>query len=282
MPSLKKSLLTVLITFLLTGISPALIKDNASGKAPKSGTGENYNRAMKSYSKKDYKSAAGFFKKSAGEFPGEAAVNYNLACLYALLLDDCQTIDTGEDSAVPEEEIFTYLEKAISIDPALKNRAQKDRDFLKVKEKARFLTATGQYAPDQAGVKKFLCRVNAWYTGNCSMGAYGCDSVKFFRDGSVEYRPYGPDCESLELPAGECGKIKKNNKGRYRVLKDRIVIIYNDGRKFEFSYPDKKGELYEMNGGPSGKKNSPETYDFRHSTDGRGKLSDVHPEPCSA
>jgi hypothetical protein len=84
---------------------------------------------MKHHTKNDFARSAELFRKASFADPSAKLPAYNLACALARLSD--------------ETEGKVALERAIALDPKVKERAPKDKDFAKVLDKAWFKSLVG-------------------------------------------------------------------------------------------------------------------------------------------
>ncbi len=84
---------------------------------------------MKHHTKNDFARSAELFRKASFADPSAKLPAYNLACALARLAD--------------ETEGKVALERAISLDPKVKERAPKDKDFAKVLDKVWFKSLVG-------------------------------------------------------------------------------------------------------------------------------------------
>lgn len=84
---------------------------------------------MKHHTKNDFARSAELFRKASFADPNAKLPAYNLACALALLGD--------------ETEGKAALARAIALDPKVKERAPKDKDFAKVLDKAWFKSLVG-------------------------------------------------------------------------------------------------------------------------------------------
>lgn len=122
--------------------------------------------------KKDFENAKKYFLQTLKKNPSDAFANYNLACLYALLLNQCE-LDTSED------QIMELLEKAIRSKPQYKSKMLKDNDLTILRGKYRFNALAGF-------TKKEILTKVTWY--GPSPGAYGpMDQINFLPDGTFIY-----------------------------------------------------------------------------------------------
>jgi tetratricopeptide (TPR) repeat protein len=122
--------------------------------------------------KKDYGNAKKYFLQTLKKSPNDAFANYNLACVYALLLNQCELDAT-------EEQIIQLLEKAIRSKPQYKDKMLKDKDLAIIKGKYSFNALAG------FSKKEILTKV-IWY--GPSPGAYGpLDQIIFYENGTFTY-----------------------------------------------------------------------------------------------
>lgn len=129
-------------------------------------------KGIEAYNKKDYPKAIEYFSDTLKSSPNDAYANYNLACVYAILLSQCEDIP-GDDL------IFKLLKKAIKNKPSYKSKLLNDEDFNSIKEGYRFQELAGKS-------KRNILTSITWY--GPSPGAYGpIDQFQFKEDGTFLY-----------------------------------------------------------------------------------------------
>lgn len=135
--------------------------------------------------KKDFENAKKYFLQTLKKNPGDAFANYNLACVYALLLNQCE-LDASED------QIIELLGKAIRSKPQYKSKMLKDNDLIIVRGKYSFNALAG------FSKKEILTKV-IWY--GPSPGAYGpMDQIIFLPNGTFTYssKKFGDSGEVIQ------------------------------------------------------------------------------------
>ncbi|MDH5721263.1 MAG: tetratricopeptide repeat protein [Spirochaetia bacterium] len=234
-------------------------KQAANQNTRTSGAADELNsKAMAFYKKKDYENAVNTFQEAIKAAPEHKLANYNLACVYALSINECRMIEF-QNSAYGDSDLYAQLEKAIKLDDSVKEKAKKDGDFKKIKNEIRFQKLTEQL-PDSSSTaewKNLLVQGKAWYTGECSGGVYGCSTIKFLPDNTIRYEkisnPCIPDPESEE-----CSDYKNKMKNiKYEIANSEIILNYQDGTKEIYALPGHEGSAE------------------------RPALNDIHPDPCS-
>jgi len=213
-------------------------------------------KAMAFYKQKEYEKAVNSFREAIKEAPEHKLANYNLA--YALSINECRMIEF-QNSAYGDSDLYAQLQKAIKFDNAVKEKAKKDSDFDKIRNEIQFKKLLG-LLPDSSNTtewKNLLVQGKAWYTGECSGGVYGCSTIKFLPDNTIQYEkisnPCIPDPESKE-----CSDYKNKMKNiKYEIANSEIILNYHDGTKEVYALPGHEGSAE------------------------KPALNDIHPEPCS-
>ena len=195
---------------------------------------------MEFYKKKDYWGAAAEFKKAIEADPTHKLANYNLACVYALLLED----DLAEPSGYT---VIEQLEKAIKLDPNVKTKAAKDSDFNNMRRDTRFMELVGLLPQDSDGWKNHLTDREEWVLGNCGGGIYNslCDYISFKKDNTFRKKIALHECFGLseeELKnTKNCTNFGKDyyiyESGKYDIRGTKAVIEFESGKTEEISLP---------------------------------------------
>jgi tetratricopeptide (TPR) repeat protein len=215
---------------------------------------------MKHYRAKEYERAALSFEKALSIDPDHKFANYNLACMYSLLFE-CEQVCVA-DNCSGREKIYKQLEKAVKLDHKAAEKSIKDSDFSRIRGTVGFWRASG-YKTDSV-MMSMMMPGSLWFTGRCSGGAYGCESVSFNDDKTFKINTMGPECgfEEEKISKEECRLIQKKNRGSWSLHDGQVVLKFQDGRIEKYSYPDEKGVMKQNNG--------------------KKILQDFNPDPCSA
>jgi len=194
-------------------------------------------KGMELYHKKAYADAAKEFRLAIASDPNHKLANYNLACVMALQFDICEP----EPSA---EEVLSQLKAAAKLDPEVRTKAPKDRDFAKFHGEPRFLEALDLLPgkEDAAGWKKILTG-RQWNIGGCGAGVYGsiCNTIRFRDDSTFQKKearlaclgdPESEGCEGFQMQ-----NPYRNLIGSYEIKNGKAVLHYDSGETEELGLP---------------------------------------------
>ncbi|HMW04317.1 MAG TPA: hypothetical protein PK079_22340 [Leptospiraceae bacterium] len=153
--------------------------------------------------KKDYKKAEEIFKKSLSISPNDAKANYNLACTYALMEEQCEPSENGNP--------LTLLEKAVLGDVYYKTKMLKDSDLKSLRNNIKFYKLAGL-------TKKQILTKIIWY--GPKPGVANIDKMVFTDSGKFYYSVFNSSGE------GNPGYTEYN--GRYVWIKEDIQIQFDE------------------------------------------------------
>ncbi|MES0489366.1 MAG: hypothetical protein ABUK01_05195 [Leptospirales bacterium] len=195
---------------------------------------------MKFYNKKQYEKAATSFENAVKVDPKHKLANYNLACTYANMVDECGTIETRD---VGEEYIFKQLKIAAQLDPNVKNKAPKDSDLIFYAKDTQFLEALSLLPAknDSEGWKKIITDEDFVYEGNC-VGGSGifpatCDHFFFSKDGSFTVDEANEECEFNYEECEKIHSLSTKKTGTYIIENQKLLLEYESGKTKEIDIP---------------------------------------------
>ncbi len=205
------------------------------------------NKGMDFYRQKDFVNAVKNFREAIKLNKNHPNANYNLACMYSLLVDECGMIEL-EDESLGESAVFEQLLKAVSINPGIRNKAPKDSDFKRYHNDIRFLNALDLLPAGNnlSGWTNILTSRKSWVLPECGMGVYesSCNSLSFQKDGTFTKNKYDWEC----LTGGKENCNQQNQRpGKYEIKNMNLILNYNDGSKETKALP-----LPEHTGDPCG------------------------------
>ena len=214
-------------------------KDSVGSVIENNAANELHKQAMELYRKKDYPGAAELFKKIIAADPEHKLANYNLACTYALMFHECEIFPR-------ESDIFNQLKKAADLDPAVKTRALKDKDFKNFNKSIRFLEALNllPVKSDNDGWKKIMTGQERWNIGNCGGGVYTsqCDGITFKKDGTFIKNIVNRECMGAPDDVEKCRDFDMsdpyiNQSGTYEIKNQKATLKFDSGKSEEMSLP---------------------------------------------
>lgn len=119
-------------------------------------------RGLEQYRQGDFISASELFVMALEEDPGHKWANFNQACMLALFIEHgIEQLDQWD----MEDRIYTHLQRAIAVDPSIRQRALADSDFNSIRDHDIF---------------RFLCQDPGFESsGYTTLTFTGTDSLEF-------------------------------------------------------------------------------------------------------
>lgn len=201
---------------------------------------QHFNKSgMEFYKKREYQLAVEEFKKAINSDPEHKLANYNLACTYALMFDECEVFPR-------ESDIFNQLKKAADLDPSVRTKALKDSDFKKFNKSTRFFAALNLLPKkeDNEGWKNILIGTESWNIGNCGGGVYStqCDGIIFNKNGTFIKNVVNSECMSAPDDEKACKNFDMSDPyikqtGKYEIKNQKAILKFDSGKTEEMSLP---------------------------------------------
>jgi len=251
----KLHITTILLTIALLAAGCGKKDESANNSGTETITSESAEAqrlnesGMEYYKKKDYTNAATEFEKAIKADPKHKLANYNLACTYALMFNECEVFPR-------ESDIFNQLKKAAELDPNVKTKAPKDSDFKNFNKSTRFLDALGLLPEksDNNGWKNIMTSQKGWNIGNCGGGVYTsqCDGITFNEDGTFVKSTVNRECMHDMEENEACKDFDMSNPyvdkpGKYEIKNQKAILKFDSGKTEEMSLP-----IPEHDGDPCG------------------------------
>lgn len=202
MTPIRTYLLTV---FLLIGFGIPLNSEPIS---------ETNQKAIDAFYQKNWSQAEMWFKESLKTNPNDLYANYNLACVYTILLSQCENL-------TEEQDVFQLLDKAATYKKTYKRLMLKDKDLSLLRNTYRLNEIAG-LSPKEIFTNMI------WY--GPSPGAYGAISeIKFDLDGTFEL--------SLVAFRESDGTLEKPKySGKYQWISEKVIQL--EFQKLPSSFPN--------------------------------------------
>ncbi|MCW7487488.1 hypothetical protein EHQ94_08615 [Leptospira meyeri] len=188
----------LLILFIFIGFGISLNSEPLS---------ETNQKAIDAFYQKNWSQAEIWFKESLKKNPNDPYANYNLACVYTILLSQCEYL-------TEEQDVFQLLTHAVKNKKSYKSLMLKDKDLSLLRNTYRFNEIAG------LSPKEIFANI-IWY--GPSPGAYGpISNLKFDKNGSFEF--------SLVSFSESDGSLEKPKfKGKYQwISEDKIQLEFQN------------------------------------------------------
>ena len=132
------------------------------------------------YEQGDYYPALALFSYAAHTDASYKYGHYNSACTIALLMrDDMYPENSGNER---DPQMYEYLQQAIALDPAYRQKMLNDSDLFYFVHNLWFLRLAGLVDTTSAeGIEQMLARANIWYAG-WGHGVYPQSPILHFSD----------------------------------------------------------------------------------------------------
>lgn len=187
-----RTYLLILFTFSTVGLS--LNSESIS---------ETNQKAIDAFYQKNWSQAETWFKESLKKNPNDPYANYNLACVYTILLSQCEEL-------AEEQDIFRLLKKAVTYKKTYKGLMLKDKDLSLLRNTFRFNEIAG-LSPKELFTNIF------WY--GPSPGAYGpISEIKFNVNGTFEL-------SLVEFRESDGALEKPKYKGNYVWVSEKVIQL---------------------------------------------------------
>ncbi|PJZ80711.1 tetratricopeptide repeat protein [Leptospira meyeri] len=188
----------LLILFIFIGFGISLNSEPLS---------ETNQKAIDAFYQKNWSQAEIWFKESLKKNPNDPYANYNLACVYTILLSQCEYL-------TEEQDVFQLLTHAVKNKKSYKSLMLKDKDLSLLRNTYRF--------NEIAGLSPKEIFTNIFWFGP-SPGAYGpVSEIKFDANGSFEL-------SLVEFRESDGALEKPKFKGKYQwISEDKIQLEFQN------------------------------------------------------
>lgn len=160
-------------------------------------------KGIDAFYQKNWSQAEMWFKESLKKNPNDPYANYNLACVYTILLSQCENL-------TEEQDVFQLLHQAVTYKKTYKSLMLKDKDLSLHRNTYRF--------NEIAGLSPKEIFTNMIWFGP-SPGAYGSISeIKFDSNGSFEL-------SLVEFRESDGAKEKPKYRGKYQWISEKVIQL---------------------------------------------------------